>query len=208
MFSLTACRPEYPEPTDLSTIEVGQEDVNFGKYTWTVLEIKDDAALLITNEIVDTRSYNDTYEAIDWSGSSIRKYLNDPFLSQNFTEDEQKKIVQVMNTTPDNAWFSTSGGGDTLDKIFLLSLEEVVNYFGDSGQLENMNPESEYTIDDEYNEERVARYDGTKAWWWLRSMGHTSKFAAVVTHSGRLDVGGYFVHAEFGIRPAIWVQMR
>ena len=131
MFSLTACKPENPDPTDLNTLEVGQEDVHFGKYTWTVVEIKDDAALLITNEIVATGSYNDTYTAIDWSGSSIRKYLNDPFLNENFTEDEQEIIVQVMNTTPDNAWFSTSGGGDTLDKIFLLSIEEAVNYFGD-----------------------------------------------------------------------------
>ena len=207
LFSLTACRPNRPEPTDLSTLEVRKNDVNFGKYTWTVLEIKDDAALLITNEIVDTCFFKEAYEATDWGGSDIRSYLNDPFLNQNFTAAEQETIVQVMNTTPDNPWFSTSGGGDTLDKIFLLSIEEVVTYFGDSGQLENGNPENEYTIDDEYNDARVARHDGAKSWWWLRSMGHNSKFAAVVTHSGRLDVGGYFVQYAFGIRPAIWVEM-
>jgi hypothetical protein len=222
MLSLTACSSSSTtkskdKSTDLSKLEVGQEDVTFGNYTWKVLEIKDDTALLITNEIVDTGSFNDEYEAIDWSGSSLRKYLNDPFLRENFTEDEQGKIVQVMNTTPDNAWFYTSGGGNTLDRIFLLSIEEVLKYFGDSGQLESKNPDSgdhvedeysEYNIDDEYNTERIARSDGTAAWWWLRSMGHTSKFAGAVTHSGRLEVGGYFVQEEFGIRPAIWVQMK
>ena len=223
MFSLSACKlsssssSSSTKSTGLSRLKVGQEDVKFGNFTWKVLDIKDDKALLITNEIIEKGAFNDVYEAIDWGGSSLRKYLNDPFLRENFTEDEQGKIVQVMNTTPDNAWFYTSGGGDTLDKIFLLSLEEVVEYFGDSGQLENTNPNtdnhaedeySEYNINDEYNTERIAWYDdGTAAWWWLRSMGHTSKFAAAVTHSGRLEVGGYFVQEELGVRPVIWVQM-
>ena len=160
MFSLSACKlssssSSSTKSTGLSKLKVGQEDVKFGNFTWKVLDIKDDKALLITNEIVEPGAFNDVYEAIDWGGSSIRKYLNDPFLRENFTEDEQGKIVQVMNTTPDNPWFYTSGGGDTLDKIFLLSLEEVVEYFGDSGQLENNNPDTDNHAEDEYSEYNI-----------------------------------------------------
>ena len=205
---LSSCASADSGPTDLSKLTLGQNQVNFGKYTWTVLDIKDDTALLISNEVIEKASFNHEYKSIDWGGSSLRNYLNDKFLNENFTEDEINQIVEVMNTTPDNAWAGTSGGGNTLDKIFLLSIEEVVKYYGDSGQLEAGNPNNEMHIEDEFNEARIANSDGSKVWWWLRSPGHTSKFAAAITHSGRLEMGGYFVQEEFGIRPVLWVHMK
>lgn len=208
VFALSSCALAQSGPTDLSKLTLGQEDVSFGKYTWTVLDIKDDRALLITNEVVEKAPFNNEYKSIDWSGSDLRKYLNDKFLNENFTEEEIEKIIEVMNTTPDNPWAGTSGGGNTLDRIFLLSIEEVVKYYGDSGQLESGNPNNELHIEDEFNEARIAKSDGSKLWWWLRSPGHTSKFAAAITHSGRLEVGGYFVQEEFGIRPVLWVDMK
>ena len=50
-----------------------------------------------------------------------------------FTDEERSRILprDVHNT--DNGWFWIRGGNDTVDYIFLLSIEEVVRYFGDSG---------------------------------------------------------------------------
>jgi hypothetical protein len=55
---------------------------------------------------------------------------------------------------------------DTDDYIFLLSLEEVVKYFGDSGQLLNGNPNYEHGISDEYNGARIAyTLNGSTSEW-------------------------------------------
>ena len=88
----------------------------------------------------------------------------------------------------------------------MLSVEEAVKYFGDSGQLSGGQQEHHYNVDDKFNRDRIAQYDDENIWWWLRSPGNSSKFAAVVTHKGIIEVGGYFVQTEFGIRPVIWVK--
>jgi hypothetical protein len=46
----------------------------------------------------------------------------------------------LADNHPDGSYgpgVTVSGGNDTTDKIFILSIEEVVQYFGDSGQLAN-----------------------------------------------------------------------
>ena len=205
LLSLCACQSD--APADLSQLTVGQEDVAFGPYTWEVLDIQDGKALLITQEILDMIRFNEDYEAIVWADSTMREYLNGQFLSENFSQEEQERIVEVTKTTPDNVWFGTEGGPDTQDKVFLLSIEEVVKYFGDSGQLANGNPDSSYSIDDEYSKARVAQYDEANERWWLRSSGIEPEFTAMVARCGMLEVGGYFAEKREGLRPALWITM-
>ncbi|MDR0248837.1 MAG: DUF6273 domain-containing protein, partial [Oscillospiraceae bacterium] len=103
-------------------------------------------------------------------------------------------------------------------KIFLLSLEEAVKYFGDSGQLENRPWDDAYNITDEYNGARVARtaravpghesiYPAGTAWfWWLRSPGDGTDYAALVYYDGAVTVNGGRVNvSEVGLRPAMWI---
>ena len=90
----------------------------------------------------------------------------------------------------DNPWTGTKCGNPTADKIFLLSYDEVVKYFGESGDLQNRQGWHWIDIDvpgfntgvlekggtdfvnDQYNNERkVFKPDGSAAWWWLRSPG-------------------------------------
>jgi hypothetical protein len=86
-------------------------------------------------------------------------------------------------------------GNDTDDYIFLLSLEEVVRYFGDSGQLANGPSENRNAIDDQYNEARIAYDFG--GWWWLRSPG-----------GGDIGVSGTRVDDDYhGVRPALWINL-
>ena len=200
---VSACQAE---PTaDLSDLTVGQNNVEFGPFIWQVLDVQDGKALLITKDIVEKAVYHEKYESVTWETCTLRSYLNGEFLENNFSDEEKSKILEVTNTNPDNQWFETSGGNDTQDKVFLLSTEEVVQYFGDSGQLNGGQQEHHYNVDDKFNSDRIAQYDDENIWWWLRSPGNSSKFAATVTHKGIIEVGGYFVQTEFGIRPAIWI---
>jgi hypothetical protein len=104
-----------------------------------------------------------------------------------------------------------AGGKNTQDRIFLLSISEVIKYFGDSGQLKNKNSKSEYRIDDQFNSARQAHYNGSWAWWWLRSPGHHSYDAAYVSSDGNVIVNGITVfrgHDSGGVRPALWLNLK
>ena len=133
----------------------------------------------------------------------------------------------------DNPWdFSdwgghanTSGGNNTVDRIFLLSIDEVLRYFGDSGLVAsgammgaNAREESDYEglwgwfVYDQFSRARRAiDLGGTGSWWWLRSPGGSSDAAASVGVSGRLRMHGDYVFLEDvggGIRPALWLYLQ
>lgn len=89
-------------------------------------------ALIITEYIIEHRSYHEEYKDITWAECSLTRYLNSEFYNK-FNEEEKSRISPVMNKNLDNQWYGTYGGEDTNDSIFLLSMEEIVcKYFGDS----------------------------------------------------------------------------
>ncbi|MDR3084727.1 MAG: DUF6273 domain-containing protein, partial [Christensenellaceae bacterium] len=99
--------------------------LRFGGYTWRVLGIKNEAALIITEEIIEQRAYHDAYNEITWAGCELRKYLNGEFYDR-FSAADRSRILRVTNQNPGNPWYGTQGGEDTLDSVFVLSLEEAV----------------------------------------------------------------------------------
>jgi len=112
-------------------MQIGDK-INFNKFKWLVLDIKDGKALIITEGIIEHRRYHDAYKEITWAECSLRKYLNGEFYDR-FSAADQSRIIPAINKNHDNQWYGTKGGEDTKDKIFLLSLEEVsCKYFGDS----------------------------------------------------------------------------
>ena len=117
----------------------------------------------------------------------------------------------------------------------MLSIDEVVNYFGDSGQLE----EPEYypwAIYDEYNDNRTAQhvggtysytdYDdgayltetgiieaGEYWYWWLRSPGNDGFSITFIDFDGSIVFYSDGLDAVFadsdggGVRPAMWLKL-
>ena len=103
------------------------------------------------------------------------------------------------------------GGNDTIDRGFLLSVEETVRYFGDSGLLSNR-PGDEWVISDAYNEARSSRnLYGSVAGWWLRTPGISPVHAVVVDIPGTIFVYGSIVvdmgGQALGVRPAMWLYL-
>jgi len=105
--------------------------INFGGYEWRVLDLQDGKALIIAEDIVEERYYHNEQKDITWDKCDLREYLNNEFYN-SFNEDDKARIIPVENFTPDNKWFEKTGGFNTRDYIFLLSLNEVCKYFGDS----------------------------------------------------------------------------
>ena len=182
--------------------------MHFGDYYWRVLDVQNNKALLISDRTIEKQMYHEKYEAVTWASCSLRQYLNGEFYN-TFDKSEQAQIAETLLPNSNNPWFRTSGGQDTIDKIFLLSIEEAVKYLGDSKQLRSKNPNTPYYIDDHFNSARQAMYlvDSVPQ-WWLRTPGNTSSFASSITANGRISVSGIFVTScNEAIRPAMWINM-
>ena len=185
--------------------------IRFGSYYWRVLDIQGDYVLIITEDIVRTRWYHSTFRPVTWENSAIRQYLNNAFLN-GFNESDRRRIRETTVINNDSPLFGTSGGNNTTDRIFLLSIEEVVRYFGDSGRLASLNRFQHEGIYDEYNTARIATNAAGPDSWWLRSPGFDEDFAATVAHNGEIFMFGIRVFFSqdvgFGIRPALWLNLR
>ena len=189
---------------------VKDDIISFGNYKWRVLDIKEGKALIITEEIIGLHWYNDRFVDVTWAECELRKYLNNWFYSL-FNQEEKEKIITVVNRNPDNPWFQTKGGTDTTDKIFLLSLEEVCNHFGDSIESLFNKGIQRWSIEDENNGKRQAKYGNDFHWWRLRSPGYYGRTSASVNSKGSIYVRGNGVYGSpkdgGGVRPALWLKV-
>jgi hypothetical protein len=113
-----------------------------------------------------------------------------------------------------NPWYGTRGGNNTTDKIFLLSIEETVQYFGDSGHLASRQGTS--FISDQFNSARIAfDEEGRATGWRLRSRGSQGIIAsevgiAGVSTTGTLSIAGagsIAALSDGGVRPAMWIEL-
>ena len=194
---------------------------SFGDINWRVLDVQGNGALLLTEDIAEKRSYHSAWTDTTWADCELREYLNGigAFKGKGFIDkfdpQDRSRILTVNNINPGNQWFETDGGSNTTDQVFLLSIDETVKNFGDSGQLKNKNPESEYYIEDQYNNARIAKYKeyrdklGEAWWWWLRSPGIDRDFASIVDNDGALRVRGDGVRSGGGgVRPALWLNLK
>lgn len=193
--------------------------LSFGNYNWRVLDIQDNVALLITEDIIEQRAYHDAYIDITWADCSLRKYLNGEFYDK-FSEADKSRIMPVLNKNLDNQWYGSKGGADTKDSIFLLSVEEVCKYFGDSrSKLYNRGKNQRYWFErkDENNNKRIARFEGETwgSWWWLRSPGRVSVKAVYIHDDGNIGIQGNNIlkgnisdgKCTGGVRPALWLKL-
>lgn len=198
--------------------------VTFGGYAWRVLDIQNNAALLLTEEIIELRAYHDVYKETTWADCGLRKYLNGAFYD-TFNEADRSRILPVINKNPDNPWYGTQGGEDTQDHIFLLSLEEAVcKYFGDSSEKlyhRGQNQRYWFQRKDENNIKRRATSLGCMWWWWLRTPGRYNVKAVYIHGDGNIGIQGNNIFRcnitscfhpvngdnRGGVRPALWVQL-
>lgn len=199
------------------------DHTSFGKYEWRVLEVQGHAALIMTEHIIGQRSYHNAPKDVTWADCALREYLNGEFFN-NFSADDQSRIIPILNRNPDNPWYGSAGGADTQDKIFLLSIEEAVSkYFGDSSKnLENRSGKQRYWFQkkDENNDKRRSTFDGHTWWWWLRSPGRDNRRAVYIHGDGNVGIQGngtFHYNSNIrhpvtgenygGIRPAMWLRI-
>ena len=152
---------------------------------WRVLDREGDKRLLLAEEIVARQPYNKEYDNTYWQTSTLRRWLNQAFFQKAFSLKERSRILNTRLKNPPNPRYLTSGGGDTVDKLFLLGLDQLERYLSTDAQ----------------------RAMGQ--WWWVRSPGLNILSAASVYEDGSIYDTGINIHyADGGVRPAMWILLR
>lgn len=181
----------------LKAAKVG-EHVYFGRYgdkiiSWTVIEEKASGKLIVADTCIDNKAYNGETENTDndidynlWVNCSLRKWLNKNFYNNVFSDLEKKYITttEVINTI--KLEYSSGGGEDTRDKVFILSWGEIQDYLYDMGISD---------IGVEY---------------WVRNPSGTNGGYATTWNYYSDDVlyaDSASISEILGVRPAIWVDM-
>ena len=173
-----------------TVIIIQPEYTTFGGIVWQILcrDTLNNRILIITRDIMEQRSYHTSGTAITWENSSLRDYLNGTFYD-TFSVADRARIYEVTNENPNNPTYGTSGGNPTQDRIFLLSIAEAQQYFHS-------------------NADRVATFNGSASWWWLRSPGIYNFLASDVDLDGYFFMIGFYVnHTSGGVRPALWLNL-
>ena len=103
---------------------------------WLVLDYdaENNKALLISRYGLDAKPYNAEEADVTWETCSLRAWLDGEFFDAAFTDDEKWAILltNVDNGgSQGNSQWSTDGGNNTQDRIFLLSYAEAWKYFAD-----------------------------------------------------------------------------
>jgi len=209
------------KPAIVAEIAQGKtRNLSFGGYTWRVLEVRGNQVLLLAEDIVEKRAYHTALTDVTWETCALRAYLNGEFYD-SFSAEDKARIALTRNDNPDNTWkmwceeiVKTPGGSATDDRVFLLSVQEVLKYFPGL-QLHKDSDEDEFDEFEDYDEwyygpdERlVVKSNDVMRWWWLRSPGYAPYYAVCVNSAGYVCLGGNNVNYMIGgLRPALWLTL-
>lgn len=183
--------------------------IRFGKYhingsghekdvtiEWIVLDVKANVALLVSKNVLEAKPYHSEQKEVDWEKSSIRSWLNSDFFFAAFTGNERLCILNSKVNTPKNIEYGTNRNSCTIDRVFLLSIEEAEHYFP------NAEARRAKLIDNEF--------EILKCFfpWWLRSSGYPAYRAAGVSKDGKILARGRKVtNTSYFVRPALRVYL-
>lgn len=214
---------------------------------WRVLDKQDGKLLILCDKLIDSFSFNynpdmQDLDKVTWENCSLREFLNNEFLEMEFTEEERARIQtkHLENKAANEklleqwgSWEDRDGipyseqteqirtdDPDTDDKVFLLSYQEVLQYFGE--------PTEAYTGDDypftemkanstwkalitkavQYNAIGYFDTDTCYGAWMTRTLsGARNEPAALVTYiTSDGQVFNYYTYTPMFIRPAMWIS--
>lgn len=128
---------------DNSLIFTAFDEVLFGSYEqdgniqngkepieWLLLCRDDNKALLVSKHILDYLEYSVSLDRhITWKESSLRAYANNSFYNSAFGDKDKLVILSNKYMNYDNPVYSSSEESETIDKVAILSFDEIMKYF-------------------------------------------------------------------------------
>lgn len=189
-----------PDSTKPSTVYIRRP------IEWLVLEMDEQnkRALLLSKHVIDWEGFADSpiispSYATSWASSYLRKWLNEDFYQDSFSVEERNNICET-NIIPNK---ETEKG--TVDKIFLLSADEVKKYFVPRETAIAFEPMIMMPASGDKEDPIEIDYDPVL--WWTRTLGKDTDDKLVC-----VDERGIFCEMgsmcdEIGVRPAMWINL-
>ena len=170
----------------------------------------------MANQCLDSVPFHRTFSDVGWEDSDLRKWLNDAFVEEAFTQTERRGIAVSTVHNDNNYYFGTGCGSGTRDQVFILSEEETFSSdkaerYGfalsdaaaDGGRCLSV---TDYAA--ACGAWRAGEETGGNCFWFLRTNGYTQDNVVYVGEKGYLYNRGISVTcSDAGIVPVIRVQL-
>jgi len=175
---------------------------------WYVVAREDGKALLLSRYVLKLGSYHNddkTSENITWETCTLRSWLNNNFYEEAFIDNEKILINESPLINNDNPAWGTVGGNDTIDKVFILSIDEIAKYFT-FNYADAKGKNYDYSSDDLFSTGTVACYnleiDGYNITQNSEDFIYTedlyNEWSDILQHSNKIPVGTN--------QPEFWVR--
>ena len=160
---------------------------------------------LLLKDIYTTRAWDSSNN--DYKNSDIHSYLNGTFL--NLFDNDIKNAIKQVKIPYQNGTGSggsvASGANGLSCKIFLLSGYELGWTTSDNSYFPRDGAKLSYFSSgtgSAANNKRIANYNGSAAYWWLRSP-YTDRTNSVWSVHSSGNCNGWNYHNTYGVRPAL-----
>lgn len=180
------------------------------KIEWLVLAKEGNKLLLVSDKALDCQPYNESWSDVTWETCFLRNWLNTTFFDAAFSKYEQVMIQSTNVSADKNPKYDTDPGKATIDKVFLLSINEAKRYFANDEERKCV--PTAYAIANGADTSSSYTKGGiATCWWLLRSPGYYQHYATDVSNDGDVGELGLGVYYASGIvrpaiRPAIWIS--
>jgi len=174
---------------------------------WIVLQNKLGKIYAMSKYGLDCKPYHHTKEAVTWENCSLREWLNGEFYEITFTPDEKELIADTTLINSDNPYYYIDGGNNTVDKVFLISYNEVSLYSAECGYVF----EHDLCMPTAYAENQGVYVDTrwiTQCEWWLRTIGINESSATIGTKEGSSGIGYSVDYKTAAVRPCINIEYK
>lgn len=163
-----------------------------------------DGTWLLMKDIYENRQWNSS-NVNNLENSTIQSYLNGTFLNlfDSNIKDVVKQVKIPYRKNGGSGGTDQSGANGLSAKIFLLSGYEVGWTSSDNQYFPHDGAKLDcFTASSGGNSKRIANFNGSPAYWWLRSPStHNTYDVGYVTSNGACGNRGT-ASSSYGIRPA------
>ncbi|MBR5657931.1 MAG: hypothetical protein IKX10_00865 [Lachnospiraceae bacterium] len=182
---------------------------NMEPIEWYVLDQKDGKMLIVSKDILDFRAYDDGTHTT-WADSTLRAWLNSEFLNTAFSAEEKAKIFDTTNKTIGSIVEDTVGSSTSTEKVFILSKEDVLQYYVETPHCTIYALEAPELRGD-YMPWIVDAEDQNWYNCWARTNGGSEAGIARGYNAAAIDNSGDEIFSKTttklaGVRPAMWID--
>lgn len=177
---------------------------------WDILDTNNNKLMIISSISLDSQDYYPSTSMLEFNHndglgyannyelSNIRKFINNDFYYTAFSNLEKELIeYTTINNKFNNDRFDSN---DTFDKVFLLSQDEILEYYNDSN--DRITGGSDYA-----KAQGLEFVYGNNSFYSLRS-----PYSSNPNYVLLVNLKGLIIHTEanstfMGVRPVMWINM-